>query len=237
MKQILVLLGIFIAISCQRSSTDDTYAYKTIVIKSVGEVEALPDMATFHLNLNCIDKSVKASKDCLVKKSNELTAQLLSFGVAKKDILTTAVNMNRSYAWRGNSQVFEGYRSSLTVTVTVKDIDKLDQIYTELLENRNLEVGGFNFEHSKIDSLQNEAYVIALQKSTKVTDKLLAKLPEDEKEILRISNVEMSASAPTPRVFTEQASTDAMAVSQQSISISNGTLRVAATLFVEYQIR
>jgi len=210
------------------------------MIKSLGEVETLPDMATFHIDLNCLDKSIKDSKKCLVDKSNELNTNLQSFGINKDDILTTSVDMNKSYAWRNNSSVFEGYRSSTTVFVTVRNIEKLDEIYTELLENRNLDLGGLSYSHSRLDSLKNEAYVNALEKSGILTDILLGKLPESKKEILKIGNVEISASMPEANESKYEAEFDMeeVAVSKnKSIAISKGTVRVTATLFVEYQIK
>jgi uncharacterized protein len=239
MKNILVLLVGLLLLSCQNDSPLAPAKFKTIMVKSVGEVETLPDIATFHINLNCLQKSVKASKQCLVDKSNELNSKLLSFGIKQDDILTTSVNMNKSYTWKNNSQVFEGYNSSTTIHVTLRDIYKLDQIYTELLENRNLDLSGLAYSHSKLDSLKNEAYTDALKKANVLADKLLAELPASEKEILKIGNVELSASMPEAKQSREM---DGYAVAEvgaqnRSIAISKGTVLIHATLFVEYQIK
>ena len=239
MKKLFGNSALLLLASCQQNATVDPSKFKTVMIQSMGEVETLPDMATFFIELNCVDKSVLTSKKCLIEKSNELHGKLQSFGINKEDILTTAVKMNKSYAWRNNSSVFEGFRSSTSIFITVKNIDKLDQIYTELLENRNLELGGLNYSHSKIDSLTNQAYLKALEKSAVLTDKLLEKLPETTKEILKIGNVAISASLPEPRnqKFLEQNEVAADATSNSSIAISKGTVKVSATLYVEYQIK
>lgn len=237
MKPLFGILIILLFLSCQDNRTADPGKFKTIMIKSVGEVETLPDMATFHINLNCLDSSVKASKNCLVEKSNDLISLLMSFGVAKEDILTTSVDMNRSYTYRNNTRVFEGYRSATSVYVTIKNIDALDEIYTELLENRNLELGGLSYSHSEIDSLKNEAYVNALEKAGVLTDKLLDKLPETEKEILKIGNVEITASMPEAKdARYESEAMEQAQTANRSIAINKGTVKVSATLFVEYQI-
>src|SRR5688572_23651963 len=119
----LITFSCLVALAgCQRTSVGDP-AFKTIMIKSVGHVEALPNEATFQVSLQCLEGSVKGSKDCLITKSNELISKLQSLGVAKKDILTTSVNLNKSYTWRNNSSVFEGYRSATTLIVTIKNIE------------------------------------------------------------------------------------------------------------------
>ncbi len=239
MKQFFGICVLLLLASCQQNSTADPAKFKTIMIQSVGEIATLPDLATFFIDLNCVDKSIKTSKQCLVDKSNELHIKLQSFGINKEDILTTSVDMNKSYAWRNNSNVFEGYRSSTTIFITVKNIDKLDEIYTELLENRNLDLGGLSYSHSKIDSLKNQAYINALEKSAILTDKLLEKLPESKKEILKIGNVAISASLPEAKnqKFLEEDQVNAEATSNRSIAISKGTVKVAATLYIEYQIK
>jgi uncharacterized protein YggE len=209
------------------------------MIKSYGEVETLPNIATFHIDLNCLDKSIKTSKKCLVEKSNELHDKLQTFGIAKDDILTTSVDMNKSYTWRNNSSVFEGYRSSTTVFISVRNIDKLDEIYTELLENRNLDLGGLSYSHSEIDSLKNEAYVNALKKSGILSEKLLEQIPETKKEILKIGNIEITASLPESNESKYEAENEMPVVvsKNKSVAISKGTVKVTATLFVEYQIK
>jgi uncharacterized protein len=235
MKNIIAFMFVLAAIGCQRTTTDDP-SFKTILIKSDGEIETAPNEATFNIDLFCLDGSVKASKNCLVLKSNDLIKKLESMGVKKNDILTTAVTMDKSYTWRNNSNVFEGYRSATSLIVKIRNIETLDEIYTELLENRNLEIGGLEYSHSQIDSLKNEAYVKALKKSDVLADKLLEKLPEDDKEVLKIGNVEITASTPTTRRNMDKVTAEVASAANQSIGISTGTIRVGATLYVEYQI-
>lgn len=240
MKKIIGILSVLILASCHNNSTQEQAKFKTIMIKSFGEIETLPDIATFNISLNCLDKSIKASKKCLVDKSNELNSKLLSFGINQDDILTTSVDMNKSYRWSINTRVFEGYKSSTRMFITIRDINNLDEIYTELLENRNLDLGGLSYSHSKLDSLKNEAYVDALRKSGVLADKLLIELPESKKEVLKIGNVEISASTPKKfeSKYVAEYEMDVSFVSKnKSIAISKGTVIVNATLFVEYQIK
>jgi uncharacterized protein YggE len=239
MKIIFGVLSVFILIGCQKTSPGERSKFKTIMIKSQGQTETLPDLATFNIGLDCLENSVKISKKCLVNKSNELNSKLLSFGIDKKDILTTAVNMNKNYKWINNMQVFQGYNSSTRMFVTIHDINKLDEIYSELLENRNLNLDGLSYSHSKIDSLENESYMDAFKKAGILADKLLRELPETDKEVLKIGNVEISASVPETLEMEQEAVNESFksrAANKQSIAISKGTVLVNATLFVEYQI-
>jgi uncharacterized protein len=241
MRNFIGILCLLALVSCKNNPEAVQIKFKTMMIKSYGEVEVLPDMASFTINLSCLDKSIKDSKKCLVVKSNELNSTLQSFGISKDDILTSSVDLNKSYAWTNNSSVFEGYRSSITVFVTVRNIEKLDEIYTDLLENSNLELGGLIYSHSKPDSLKNEAYVDALEKSGILADRLLEKLPGSGKEILKIGNVQISSSLPETKEFMQEEAREDMNVKlvsgEKSVAISKGTVKVTATLYVEYLIK
>ena len=211
------------------------------MIKSFGNVETLPDVATFYINLSCMDKSVTESKKCLINKTNELTSKLTSFKIPSKDILTTSINMNKSYTWKNNSRVFEGYKSNTTVHITLKKIELLDDIYTDLIENKNITINGLKYSSSKIDSLQNEAYVNALKNSEILVDKLLENLPENRKEVLKIGNVQISSSSPNSVEVDENSNLrknyEYKSKPNETISINNGTIKTNAILFVEYQIK
>lgn len=240
MKQLLIVLMALVYAGCQSHSPNERSLHKTLMLKSYGEVETLPDMASFYIHLSCLDKSVKLSKECLVTKSNELTKQLHAAGIKEEDVLTTSVDMNKSYRWEKNTQVFEGYNSSTRMFVTVRDLNALDEIYTDLLENKNLNLGGLSYSHSKLDSLKNEAYLTALKKAGLLADKLLSELPESKKEVLQIGNVELSASVPEAKEYgflAEMKSKSNFSPQKNAISISKGTVVVNATLFVEYLIK
>lgn len=239
MEKVIGLIFALILIGCQDCKTMHSKKNKSCMIKSQGSLEVLPDKASFSINLSCLKMTTKLSKNCLVEKSNELKTKLLSFGIKEEDILTTSVDLRKSYTWKRNSNVFEGYMSSTVMYVTLKDITTLDAIYTELLENRNLELGGLNYSHSKLDSLKNEAYSKALKKSGVLVDKLLLDLPESNKEVLKIGNVQITSSLPSAhesdyekKVFKEVSSLS----KNKSVAINKGTVVVNATLYVEYGV-
>ena len=211
---------------------------QSLMLRSSGQVETTPDMASFSLNLSCLDKSVSTAKECLVKKSNELKSRLLALGIAEKDLLTTSVDLSKSYNWKNNSQVFEGYAASTSLTVTVRKLDELDKIYSELLENRNLDLYGLTYSHSKYDSLQNEAYAQALKKAGVLADRLVKEMGKTKKEFVKVGNVAFSASEPKPvgTYQMEDAEVKANWASAKPIAIGKGTVVVAAELQVEFGV-
>jgi uncharacterized protein YggE len=234
MKHLIIAVTLLLVAGSHAQS--DT-PLKTIVLRSAGEVETLPDMATFRINLSCLKASVKAAKNCLVEQSNTLSDQLLASGIEKDDILTTSVTLNKSYTWQNNSRVFEGYKSATSLQVKVRDLDALDEVYTELLETRNLDLSGLSYDHSQMDSLRNQAYINALKKAHALADTLLSELPESGKEILKISNVHIASSSPYRQRSAQTMMMADSKAAEQSVAIHTGTIKVTATLYVEYRIR
>ncbi len=239
MRTMTILLAFLLIAGCRVGSTQIQTPPKTIMLKSIGEIETLPDMASFRANLSCLEATVLASKECLVEKSNALTDQLKGFGIAPRDILTTNVELNKKYRWDDGKQVFIGYESSTSIVVTVRSMDSLSMIYSTLLENENLNLGGLSYSHSDIRGLENKAYLDALSKVNALADELLSQLPETEKEITRISNVTPEISYPVNDVQRNTMMSVEMDMKQGSgdIAFNTGTLKIRALLYVEYRIR
>lgn len=233
------LAGLFwLSFSCQHNHSAPSGMRQSLMLRSSGQVETTPDMASFSLNLRCLDKSVSTAKECLVKQSNELKSRLLALGIEEKDLLTTSVDLSKSYGWKNNSQVFEGYAASTSLTVTVRKLDELDKIYSELLENRNLDLYGLAYSHSKIDSLQNEAYAQALKKAGVLADRLVKEMGKTKKEFVKVGNVAF-ASSPMPSAEAKMMDANELSLggnAQQPIAIGKGTVVVAAELQVEFGV-
>jgi uncharacterized protein YggE len=227
-------LGIFAV----AQTTSDYIQEKTIRLSSTGSVLVIPDEASFQIRLGCIDRDISISKTCLTEKSNQLIKDLVAAGIAKKDIQTTSIEMRKNYQWKNGERVFEGYSSSVVNFVKIRELDKLDEIYTELLGNEDLEINGLNYSHSMRESFQNQAYLQALDKANVLADKLISKVGATKKEILQISNVQFRED-PQPRNYGQMniVQEDMRSNESSPVEISAGMIKIQATLFVEYRFK
>ena len=209
--------------------------YKTILLKSSGIVEVAPDEASLSLNLSCVDKNIEQAKTCLLNISSRLNEDLINFKIRKEDILTTNVNLNKDYVWINNSNIFNGYLASTTTRVKIRDLTILDEVYTKLLSNENLTIGSLIYNHSKLDSINEVAYLIALENADKLADKILSRLPEKNKAITQISNFEITRSKinPEPGLMKNEE----FAVQDQSqLTVNIGNMIAEKALYVEFKI-
>ncbi|MFZ0473194.1 MAG: SIMPL domain-containing protein [Bacteroidales bacterium] len=230
MKSLSLILSVVLLISC-KSGND----YKTILLKTSGSVEIAPDEASIIINANCINKDIKQAKSCLIDITSSLNDDLINIGIQKEDILTTNVNLSKDYIWTNNSEVFNGYRASITTSIRVRDLKILDELYSNLLSNDKLGIGSLTYGHSKMDSINNVAYLKALENANKLADQILSQLPEKNKSIMQVSNFEISGSEIKPEnnyVKFEAAEV----LDKSNLTINFGNMVAMQQLYVEYKI-
>lgn len=230
MKGLSIILSVILLTGCNAEKD-----YKTILLKTSGIVEVAPDEASISLNLSCVDKNIEQAKTCLLTISSRLNEDLVKFKIRKEDILTTNVNLNKDYVWINNSNIFNGYLASTTTRVKIRDLTVLDDVYTKLLSNENLTIGSLTYNHSKLDSINEVAYLLALENANKLADKILSRLPEKNKAIARISNFEITRSEINPESgFRNLEKTVVQEQSQLTVNIGNMIAEKA--LYVEFKI-
>ncbi len=246
---VLGLGALLVLQACHSDKPHHREQAKIIMLQSTGEVSVQPNEASITIYLNCLDKDIKKSKDCLVEKSEALNKQLESYGIKKEDIMTTAINRDKEHDWvrqydgSPSKRIFKGYRSSVTTRVTVKDLKVLEELYPELLEDKDIDVHGLSLTHSDMDSLNNAAYMNAVDKADVLAEQLVERMGASEKEILRIGNTALPAmendfymeDREDKIMYNMQAGNTTLAKSK--ITINNGTVYVHKNLTIEYRVK
>ena len=230
MKRLLFLLPTLMLFSCNPKND-----YKAILLKATGTVEVAPDEASIIINASCTDRDINQAKACLIEITSDLNEDLNEFAIQKEDILTTNVNLNKEYIWINNSEVFNGYRASTTTSVRVRNLDNLDELYTTLLGNDKLSIGSLTYGHSKMDSINNLAYLKALENANKTADQILDQLPEKNKSIVQVSNFEIKQSDNRLGLKYEGLEEN-QSLDKSTLTINLGNVVAVQQLFVEYKI-
>jgi uncharacterized protein len=230
MKRVFLILPFLMLVSCNPEND-----YKTILLKASGTVEIAPDEASIIITASCLNKDIRQARSCLIDITSNLDNDLRSFGIQKEDILTTNVNLNKQYIWSNNSEVFNGYSASTTTSVRVRDLKILDELYTNLLSNDKLTVGSLTYGHSKMDSINNMAYIRALENANMLADQILTRLPEKNKSILQVSNFEITKSESNQEIKYERLAEN-QELNKSNITINFGNMVAVQQLYVEYKI-
>jgi len=230
MKTLSLILSVVLFIGCNSEKE-----YKTIMLKTSGYVEIAPNEASIILNASCVDMDIKQAKTCLINITSKLNDYLKYFGIQKEDILTTNVKLSKDYIWRNNSDIFNGYRASTTTSVKVRNLKTLDELYSKLLGNEKLIIGSLTYGHSKLDSINEIAYLKALENANRLADQILTKLPEKNKTITQVSNFEISRSESNPELNYEKFE-ESKELDKSKLTINVGNMLAVQHLYVEYKI-
>ncbi len=229
----------FVFGSCSPEGEPDSR--RTVVsLRASGELEVPPDEATLTIYLSGQRSNAKAAKAYLIALSNTLRDTLASFGVSPEHIQTLNVSLQRSYTWRNNSQVFTGYSGSTSMIVRVTDLGRLDEIYDDLLDRRELDTYGPQYGHSNLDSLRNVAYLQALDQAEVLGEALQSRLSAKHRTVRAIGNVELPDANPYPYDYGAEAAMRPVAASVERAAprfeVSAGLIKVRSDIFVDYEV-
>ncbi len=203
-------------------------------IFATGKVEVKPDIANFIVNASCVHKNIETSNTCVKGQLETITTILTEAQVSKDDFHTSDIRLDKEYYWRNNTQVFRGYRSSVSSTVSLKDMKKLNAIFSGLMTQKDLSISNLSYSHSQLEDLANEAYIKALNNSRNLAKEFQTNLEAKSLEIVRISNTnDPLPQAETTAKFLDQAA----APRPGSMNVNIGTLVLQKNLKVQYLIK
>lgn len=128
-----------------------------------GEVLVEPDIAHFTLNVTRQGRDAAALK----KEMDQITARVLkltkSLKVARKDVTAALVQINPNYVRENNRQVIDGVTANRTISITLRDLDKLSGLMNDALEIGINNIGGVQLDTSKRVELEGQALDAAIE--------------------------------------------------------------------------
>jgi uncharacterized protein YggE len=238
---ILVLFGLT---GCEQGSTASgdvpninlSSQQSGIWVTGQGEVSVEPDIAILRLGIEYEADSVAIARDRAAAAMDEVMDTLSSSGVADKDIQTQYFNIQQVRRWdrETEEEIVTGYRVTNTVTVTVRDIEKIGTIIDAVTDAGGdlTRIDGIHFSVDDPDEYYEEARKEAMTDARKKAEELAKLAKVDLGDATYIS--ENSYYAPVSR--------SSMAVgfdegADYSTSISPGELDIRLNIQVAYAIK
>ncbi|MGY5355689.1 SIMPL domain-containing protein [Wenyingzhuangia sp. IMCC45467] len=245
MKKIKLIIAVTFIVVCGFT----TLNAQTISLTAKGEVEVTPDIASTNISITKTNKNADDLKEIILDISKNLNHKLLKLKIDKKDIQTSNIQINKEYDWVKSEKVFKGYRASISTSVTFRDLKNLEKIYADLLSNEDITVNGIQYDYSKKEEAENDAYIKALSNANILADKLSKEienrpklLTSDNKKVKIIinsisNNGESPTPSPRPVMYKTNVSFEASDnMATPSIDINAGTITYVKSLTVVYQL-
>lgn len=152
-----------------------------VSVSGVGEVRVPPTEVVVNLGVETRGNTLNAARNETDKRAAAIIRYLKKQGVDAKDIQTSYVTLQPMYGGREYTRtVTNGYMAQKNMTVTIKRLNKFDEILSGIYEAGANHVHGIQFQVSDLDRLMAEArkkaVADATQKATALTSELNAKV-------------------------------------------------------------
>ena len=107
-------------------------SYKSVELIGVSNINVRPDTDILELGIEMLGEN---TNDIQLKNNrimDNIVDNIVKLGIDKKDIDTTSYELHPSYGFNSkNIYEFLGYTLSTTISIKVKDINKIVEIFTE----------------------------------------------------------------------------------------------------------
>ncbi|MDX2137232.1 MAG: SIMPL domain-containing protein [Chloroflexota bacterium] len=162
---------------------------RTITVSGIGQAFGTPDTAYITFGVDRvsadINESVSGARDTLA----DIIAALEAAGVERADIQTTNFNVypeDRFNPTTGQPTGERTFRTTLGVSVTVRDLDETSTIITAALDAGANRIDGLSFGIADVAALETEARTSAAANARARADELAAAFEVSVGEVVNI---------------------------------------------------
>lgn len=252
--RIVVGLAILIALSLFTSMMVKIKQYRfvgsgavpstTITVSGKGHLEKAPDTAKFSFVVEEKAKEVSVAQAAVSKKVADTKAALVALGIDEKYISTESYNSYPNYEYpqvvctaagcpTQKAPILRDYTVSQSVKVSVKDLDKAEQVLGVLGKNNVTNISGPNFGFEDDKMVAREVRDLAIADAKEEAEKLARALGVRLVRIVSFS--EQSGGGMYPVAM--MAKTDMVVAEQAAPTLPTGVQSVDSTVSVTYEIR
>jgi hypothetical protein len=139
----------------------DTPASNTITVSASGKISQVPDVARVSLGVSQTKPTVKAARDAAATRMTSIISAMKALGIADADIQTVGLNLYPQYS-NGSPGHIVGYTVSNQIQITVRNLDKADDVVDTATAKGATEVDGIAFDIADPAKALNDARVSAI---------------------------------------------------------------------------
>lgn len=143
-------------------------------VSGEGKVTVTPDVAILNLGMSTKKNTVKLAQAEANTVVNGLTKAVKELGVKDADIKTTNYSVYPDYDYSNGSNRIVGYNVNISLSVTVRNIDSVNDILDKASALGANSVGGIQFTvaEDKLKELNKEARLKAIQEAKEKAEEL-----------------------------------------------------------------
>ncbi|MES2410957.1 MAG: SIMPL domain-containing protein [Bacteroidota bacterium] len=154
MRKAFLITAIFCAIALQAQAQDQKPQVPQITVTGEGKVKIVPDQAVVSVGFQNTGKDAKEVKNLNDEVVDRVIKFLKKSGIPATDYKTNNVSLYKSYDYEKKKYNFQ---ASQSLTITLKDLSKYDEIMMGLNDAGVNSISGVEFKSSKMEEYERDA--------------------------------------------------------------------------------
>ena len=151
----------------------DQPAEHTIAVTGSGKVTVVPDMATISLGVVVERNTAKAAREAAAESMTKVVAAVKALGIDDKDIASSSISLQPTYDYVNNGTPnIRGYQLQNTITITVRDLNKLGDVLDDSVISGATSVDGISFDVADRTAAESKAREAAVADAKAKADTL-----------------------------------------------------------------
>lgn len=245
-KFVILFLGVFLVaatlVKLKEYRYVGTNASNTITVSGTGKIERSPDTAKISFSIQDEQKELKVAQNNVSKKVDAITADLKAAGIEEKYIKTDSYTSYPQYDYPKVEcfrapcpppSVLRGYRVTHAITVSIKDLEKVETVLNMLGSAGVTDLSGPNFGFEDDTAVAREARALAIA-DAKAQAKALAK--SLGVRIVRIVSFSEGGNYPVPMYARSEMALDSKA-GAANVALPVGDQSVQSNVTIVYEIQ
>lgn len=213
------------------TTTGEATLVESVSVSGSGSVFVDPDTAVLSLGVSLREDTAQEARDRVSELTDALVGSLKDNGIDDDDIQTTTFNLNAEYDYRGDEQRLLGYRLTHTLSVKVRDLQRVGEVLDDTVDEvgDDVQINGISFTVDEPDQFLSAARADAMAQA-KAKAEELAEL--GERELGKAILISEGAVNPPPVFYNERLSL----ADAGGTSIQTGQLELSVNVQVTYEM-
>jgi len=222
MKTIMsLLLTVCVALPAMADS-------RLVTTSAQGSVESVPDIAIVSGQVQVEAETAREATRQAQRQLEKVVNYILAKGVAKQDLNAATVRVHPKWHYpRNKPREIVGFQASAPFTATLRDLDKLGEVYGDLPKAGATDLGETRFDFSDREALELKAIADATLEARKRAQASVAALGNSLGEVHSIQVNTRWQQPPAPMMMrTAEAS---FASAAPKVNVGNHTITASVT--------
>jgi hypothetical protein len=204
-------------------------------VSGEGKVTVVPDTGIVSVGINLTRPTVKSAQSEVNTVINKVISELKKLNIESKDIKTENYSVNPDYDYTAGTARVTGYRVSAELRITVRELDKLNQVIDSATAAGANTIGGISLTVD--DKRQEELKQQAREEAVKQAKSKAASLSSAAGISLgKIINIQESSPV-TPGPLFLAADKVGRGGGSESTDIQPGSTDITSTITLTYEVR